>query len=980
MARLMGASTRNRNRQLSNKARLKVVHGDLEADPLYIPDEDEERHHLTNLAAGVDAEDANEHHLQAVLVAASHQNHANSHRPPRGAGDKVGQHAPPAAFIPTPDSTGVVDNYTDLYLPNRWKDPVTYLYSSITPEESCSNAIANGFTYYMDERDKEWLDKNNEEARGEGTSAQGALSASTTRTSARSAKAKGKEPEPLHAQVISEDEFELVMGLFEKMTHEKTEYLHHGLETGMAFPTFSEYQDTFSFPLSPATFASYSVPKWIPVAGDLVRIARVIYPYWKDRRIERGGHRIIPTLNGDETDILNESYVCFRMREIKTVRKTRASQASPSDKLVRLQSELAYPLELAKHIFQREHLKRDCSQNAWQIRAKRIRLAEFKRKYPSWGDKADEELLVDKEKPKKTESSRPPKIRTEVATPVRHDVVAMRPAERISLINEAMEARLNRQKEQDHHWEDQVDNPYQTLPVPYPSRLFKYIPVNFLASASDGRPILDNKKVPRGVRMRRGRGGRLHVDRRDFAPRPSVSVRRSSLFDHETDDVEMEDDDNERTRERWRFDADDVPPVGPDGPEEQNRLLVDDYSPKILRHSMTLLGDPDQQSLINDPTIVVVSDGRQQLAVPFRLGIIPPTLRRGPPGPRPGVPQGYQKASPILPLPSNATPISMQQQLKKMPPPTVPQMRISSNGGMRPPPVAASMQSPSHLPQLSPPHSATLAHHSPPASNGVNRAAINLPHIDASKVEVNGAQSSLGGAVQMHQSPPSDLNQPHDQISNGAALLHHQPHSMAPSGYQLTPQATAVLSNSSQFVYPGNHGLSMQQVQNLKSAFANAQTGHDSSALKGLARALPSYLQGSGANFNIQQLAAASNINLKLPTTRQMQWSSSTPPITKTSSAASVADAQGVNGSISPNAGQGAPVRMPSANGARPRIGVNGQFAGQMSPDLQHTSPPVSAALPQSHTPPRVPLTPTLPKASPSLQHQQPAGSSKSGY
>jgi len=165
--------------------------------------------------------------LQAVLAAASHQNHANSHRPTRGAGDKGGQHAPPAAFIPTPDSTGVVDNYTDLYLPNRWKDPVTYLYSSITPEESCSNAIANGFTYYMDERDKEWLDKNNEEARGEGTSAQGALSASTTRTSARSAKAKGKEPEPSQAQVISEDEFELVMGLFEKVTHEKTEYLHH---------------------------------------------------------------------------------------------------------------------------------------------------------------------------------------------------------------------------------------------------------------------------------------------------------------------------------------------------------------------------------------------------------------------------------------------------------------------------------------------------------------------------------------------------------------------------------------------------------------------------------------------------------------------------------------------------------------------------------------------------------------------------------
>lgn len=82
----------------------------------------------------------------------------------------------------------------------------------------------------MDERDKEWLDRNNEEARGEGTSVQGAVSASgaTTRSCPqRSAKAKGKEPESAQAVAITEDEFELVMGIFEKITHDKTEFLHH---------------------------------------------------------------------------------------------------------------------------------------------------------------------------------------------------------------------------------------------------------------------------------------------------------------------------------------------------------------------------------------------------------------------------------------------------------------------------------------------------------------------------------------------------------------------------------------------------------------------------------------------------------------------------------------------------------------------------------------------------------------------------------
>lgn len=133
-----------------------------------------------------------------------------------------------SSYIPIPDSTGVVDNYERLYPVRQWQDPTTFVFSSETCEEAIRGGLANGFTYYMDERDKEWLDKNNEEARGEGTSAQGTiLSPTGTRTSARSAKAKGKEPDVVQPVPITEDEFELTMGLFEKVTHEKTEFLHH---------------------------------------------------------------------------------------------------------------------------------------------------------------------------------------------------------------------------------------------------------------------------------------------------------------------------------------------------------------------------------------------------------------------------------------------------------------------------------------------------------------------------------------------------------------------------------------------------------------------------------------------------------------------------------------------------------------------------------------------------------------------------------
>lgn len=251
------------------------------------------------------------------MLSAAARHSASVQRPTRGAAASAPAAPDRAAYIPIPDSTGTVDNYEELYPASKWTDPHHYLKTSECVEESISDALANGFTYYMDERDKDWLDKNNEEARGEGTSAQGALSTAgtATRTSQRSAKAKGKEPDVPQPVVMTEDELELVMGLFEKVTNEKTAYLHHvsrrdecgpqiahyldlqGLESGGHFPPFSDYQDTFASPLPPDTFAAFVVPSWIPPPPQMLRYAKLVYPYWKERRIERGGHRVIPALN-----------------------------------------------------------------------------------------------------------------------------------------------------------------------------------------------------------------------------------------------------------------------------------------------------------------------------------------------------------------------------------------------------------------------------------------------------------------------------------------------------------------------------------------------------------------------------------------------------------------------------------------------------------------------------------------------------------
>jgi enhancer of polycomb-like protein len=84
------------------------------------------------------------------------------------------------------------------------------------------------------------------------------------------------------------------------------------------------------------------------------------------------------------------------------MRKTRASQASSSEKLLRLKSELATAAELVASVLKREQLKREAAQQAKAVWEKREDLASLKRKFPSLLNvKEDEDLFYDKEKVKK---------------------------------------------------------------------------------------------------------------------------------------------------------------------------------------------------------------------------------------------------------------------------------------------------------------------------------------------------------------------------------------------------------------------------------------------------------------------------------------------------------------------------------------------------------------------------------------------------
>ncbi len=160
-------------------------------------------------------------------------------------------------------------------------------------------SLVDGFTYYMDER-------NNQDAHGEGTSSQAAR---TGGSHPRNARSKGKDVEattPSHHA----NEFEPVMCLCEKVTHDNTLFLHvvsifrlmvqifiEKFFRQGTNPQFSDYQDFFSDQLPTSLFATYIRPANLPDPPSLLRMARAVYPYWKERRTERDCHRVIPALN-----------------------------------------------------------------------------------------------------------------------------------------------------------------------------------------------------------------------------------------------------------------------------------------------------------------------------------------------------------------------------------------------------------------------------------------------------------------------------------------------------------------------------------------------------------------------------------------------------------------------------------------------------------------------------------------------------------
>ncbi|KAE8232129.1 hypothetical protein CF326_g2843, partial [Tilletia indica] len=426
-----GVHFARRLKRIHFKSRLGVRRSLLGSDAL-IEGAEHEGPEEADRSLGVDRSEVSEHHLQAALSSSQ----LAASEPVKGSTNGKGKKV---YHIPTPETKTVLtkEELHELYPPGSYSDPVSYVRSSDTVEDSL-----RGPTYTLDEDDSLWLEEHNETARKDLEAALASRVTSSSKTSGVSKTAKTKERKRQDAlatllverpelHTMTEDQFEMVMSVFEKVTNDRCPMLHLDLST---LPTLESLLPAFENDSPLAAMAKPQLPslpfdvivphtgspssastskaamvsaaltanssEWSPSdpwrnLAALKPLASTVYPWWKERREERQGKPIVPVLNFDESDD-TDPYVCFRRREVKVKRVTRKADVLHIEKLLRLQSELESAVSLVALVAQRERVKLAGvmhDRNSWETMREFI---DLKRAWAISGPAAgneDDELL-----------------------------------------------------------------------------------------------------------------------------------------------------------------------------------------------------------------------------------------------------------------------------------------------------------------------------------------------------------------------------------------------------------------------------------------------------------------------------------------------------------------------------------------------------------------------------------------------------------
>lgn len=246
----------------------------------------------------------------------------------QGAGVSASREIP----VPPPEESKL--NYEELY-PQPFEQPNSYIRFSQTVEECI------GCQYDMTEDDDVFLKSYNQKR-------------------------------PASAQ-LSEDDFERVMEVFEDTAYIKTPF-------AAVDQTIVPYDDMV------AGLQQLDTAKVMPHAKEL-------YEYWKSRRQALSNRPLQPLLKFEKHQDSDEMdpYVCFRRREVRLTRKTRARDVQSADKLKRLRRELEDGRQLIIASCERELLKKEMLHIDRLIFEQRAQLKEAKIRL---GIKTDDEDLI----------------------------------------------------------------------------------------------------------------------------------------------------------------------------------------------------------------------------------------------------------------------------------------------------------------------------------------------------------------------------------------------------------------------------------------------------------------------------------------------------------------------------------------------------------------------------------------------------------
>ncbi|KAL3457805.1 enhancer of polycomb-like-domain-containing protein [Aspergillus heterothallicus] len=485
-----GGMGRTRPKKLTSKASIPVVR-EHEIDAI----EDEIQNALQQIETGVEKAEESEFHLQVAINATAQGKVVNE------------------AHIPTPETVLSNLRYDELY-PPVFSQPATYIRFSSTVEDCC------GCSYNMTEEDDVFLKIMNEKRDV--------------------------------ANRCTEDQFEEVMNFFEETARLKQPFASVDNPPVLSLAEVQESMDA-------------------TVEEVVKRFAKDIYDHWKSTRTNNENRPLLANLKfetGQETDD-TDPYVCFRRREVRQIRKTRGRDAQSADKLRRLRKELEDARQLVALVRQRELARKEMLATERVLFLQRAEVKDMKRKLNIKDD--DEDLINQKPKKKPTEmppqrnKSPKPAIKS---TQAAEDLQLLEDfqAEKENEILRDIKANITKHIKWNEGYVDFTraplsPSPERTFEASFRPAITTQLPTP-PSSASSENMMMDTSldtasptsfrdklaahalitrddasKIP-SFRRRIGRGGRLFIDRRNFASncRAELDPWKADRFKYDQED------------------------------------------------------------------------------------------------------------------------------------------------------------------------------------------------------------------------------------------------------------------------------------------------------------------------------------------------------------------------------------------------------------------------------------------------------------